>query len=247
MNHASAEVLNGLAELDPATLINGIWETLKETKGQRDPEAERNARLCYTGPEIRCLLPNLIPTKGSVVGYALTMEIAPNDSRSDALAQTDHYNLIDQTPPPIMAVIKDVDSRPGLGAALGDGDAAMRKVLGVTGIIVDGTVRDLEGIQDVGTPVWAAGTVVGHGDFTLLRHNVTVMVAGLRIDPGDLLIAGLDGCIKIPPDMDPEDILNRAKRVRAREADLFALCRQPDATLTKIWDLTNAWRGPVRQ
>ena len=241
MTHAPIEVLEGLAEFDPATVINAIWEALDETKGERDPQDERSRRLCYTGPEIRCIVPGLVPAKGSVVGYALTMEIAPNDDRSDALDQRDHYDLLDRTPPPIIAVIKDIDSRPGRGAALGDGDAAMRRALGVTGIIVDGSVRDLEGIQGVGTPVWAGGTVVGHGAFTLVRHNVSVVVAGLRIDPGDLLVAGVDGCINVPGDLDPEDILSRSRRIRAREDDLFALLRRPDVTLPKIWDLTGSW------
>ena len=43
--------------------------------------------------------------------------------------------------------MKDIDTRAGRGATLGDGMTAAHKHLGVTGIVVDGSIRDLAGIE----------------------------------------------------------------------------------------------------
>ena len=66
-----------------------------------------------------------------------------------------------------MAVMRDADTRSGRGANFGDNMAAAHVGLGVTGALVEGTVRDLPGIQDAGLAIWAHGTVPGHGVFNL--------------------------------------------------------------------------------
>ena len=45
----------------------------------------------------------------------------------------------------------------------------------------------------------------------------SVTVAGLRILPGELLIADEDGCTKIPQGHDPAVVLETARDIRARE------------------------------
>ena len=55
----------------------------------------------------------------------------------------------------------DVDSRPGRGASFGDGMATLHQRLGVVGALVEGTVRDLVGIRNVGMPVWGVGVDAG--------------------------------------------------------------------------------------
>ena len=91
-------------------------------------------------------------------------------------------------------------SRPGRGACFGDGMATIHKRLGVIGVIVEGTVRDLAGIRQVGLPIWAWGTVPGHGIFNVTRFDRPVTVGQLRIRPGDLILADSDGCVQIPLD-----------------------------------------------
>ena len=98
--------------------------------------------------------------------------------------------------------------------------ARIHKRLGVAGVVVGGTIRDLAGIRQVGLPVWAWGTVPGHGIFHVTRFNTPVSVGQLRIHPGDLLLADADGCVRIPPDH-AEEILRLAGEVRAAEAKIF--------------------------
>ena len=102
---------------------------------------------------------------------------------------------------PVFAVMKDVDSRPGRGASFGDGMARLHQRLGAVGAIVDGTVRDLEGIRwnRVGLPIFAWGMVPGsgHGAFNATRVNAPITVGSVRIRPGDLIFGDGDGCVRI--------------------------------------------------
>ena len=79
----------------------------------------------------------------------------------------EYHEALEQASSPIIAVMKDVDSRPGRGAAFGDDMAGRYNALGVVGVIVEGSVRDLDGmIRKVGMPIWGSGgsqaTVFSH-------------------------------------------------------------------------------------
>ena len=144
------EVLAAFKEFDSPTIFNAI--VLK--CGLPNEE--------YTDHRIRCLLPEL----GPVVGYAVTVEVTTNDPDSAAVPWEGYYEAIDALEGPAVAVVKDVDSRPGRGASFGDGMARLHQRLGAVGAIVDGTVRDLEGIRRVGLPIFAWGWCPGTESLT---------------------------------------------------------------------------------
>jgi regulator of RNase E activity RraA len=217
MPQVGQTIIDGFKEFDSATVFNAMVEKLGLPN-----EA-------YTDHTIRCLLPEL----GRAVGFAMTAEVTTNDPDSPALDWTDYYQLLEHSAGPLIAVIKDVDSRPGRGACFGDGMATLHKRLGVVGIVVEGTVRDLAGIRQVELPIFAWGSVPGHGVFHLTRFNTPVTVGQLRIRPGDLIVADSDGCVRIPTGQ-AEDILKLAGEIRAREAELFEFYRSPDFTVHKM-------------
>ena len=156
----------------------------------------------YTDHTIRCLLPEL----GSVIGYAATVEVTTNDSDSPAASWRDHYRHLEEAAGPHVVVMRDVDSRPGRGASFGDVMAVMHKRLGVAGVVVDGTIRDLDGIRDVGLPMFAWGVVPGHGVFCPVRLGAPITVGQLRIRPGDLVMADSNGCLRVPVDRAEETL-----------------------------------------
>ena len=75
----------------------------------------------------------MLPDCGSAIGYAVTSEVTTNDPDSPALDWLDYYEYLEATPGPLIAVMKDVDSRPGRGASFGDGMATIHQRLGVVG------------------------------------------------------------------------------------------------------------------
>ena len=229
MQHATLEILDALKEFDSATVFNAVVGNLGGSQGGLELESNGGQPENYTGPEIRCLLPEL----GRAVGRVVTAEVTTNDPDSEDIPWDDYYEALDETDSPIIAVIKDVDSRPGRGAAFGDGMAMLHKALGVTGAILEGSVRDLMGIKGAGLPVWASGIVPGHGVFKLVRVNTSITVGRLRVHPGEIMVADTDGCTKIPKGHNPEDILRLARKIRAEEQEGAALIQAPDFTLAK--------------
>ncbi|MEZ4865723.1 MAG: RraA family protein [Caldilineaceae bacterium] len=216
-------ILAGLREFDSATIFNAMVQKF----GLPNEE--------YTDHSIRCLLPEL----GNVIGYAATAEVTTNDADSPALPWIDYYDYLDQMAGPIVAVLKDVDARPGRGASFGDGMATVHRRLNVVGAIVDGTVRDLAGIRKVGLPIWAWGTVPGHGAFHVTRFNTPITVGQVRVRPGDLIFADSDGCVRIPIEH-AADILRLAGEVRRNEAEIFAFYNSPDFSVAKMRERSRA-------
>jgi regulator of RNase E activity RraA len=211
------EIIAELARFDTPTVFNALVERM----GLPNEE--------YTDHHIRALLPEL----SCVVGYAATLEVTTNDGDAPGLDWLDYYAYLEAQPGPLVAVLKDVDSRPGRGASFGDGMARVHQRLGVIGVLVEGTVRDLAGIRQVGLPVWAWGTVPGHGVFRASRFAIPVTVGQLRIRPGDLLMADGDGCVRIPVEQ-AADVLRLAREIQARERAIFDFYESPDFSVARM-------------
>jgi 4-hydroxy-4-methyl-2-oxoglutarate aldolase len=103
-------------------------------------------------------------------------------------------------------------------AILGDIMAGALARRGVVGIVVDGAVRDLEGIDEVGVPTFArnayptTGSNEGPGAI-----NVPVQVGGVAVRPGDVVRGDASGVVVVPREhLDAVIALTRA--VARREA-----------------------------
>ncbi len=75
---------------------------------------------------------------------------------------------------------------------------------GITAGIVDGAIRDVDEIRELGFPVWYRGTVPRpsptalHGRTEPVQVNVPVIVNGQVIEPGDILVADENGIAVVP-------------------------------------------------
>lgn len=103
-------------------------------------------------------------------------------------------------------------------ALVGDLMCGMMKNRGVAALVTDGLVRDVEGIEGFGLPVFSAGVTpnsparTGPGEVGL-----PVMLGGQRVDTGDLIVADRDGVVVVPFDM-IDDVGARLQRVQKLEA-----------------------------
>lgn len=216
MTRVDESILNGLAEFDSATVYNAV----ERVQGVSNED--------YTGPEIQYLTPEF----GAIVGYAVTAEVTPLDPTEPNLNWSDYYDVVNDTPGPMIAVMKDVDTRPGRAALFGDGMAYIHRALGVVGAVVEGCVRDLEGIRKAGLPIWGIGTVSGHGPFNVRAVGRPLVVGQVLVQTGDLLIADVDGAVKIPIDI-AEDTLKVADEIRTWERSHFDMITSPDFSFEK--------------
>ena len=84
-------------------------------------------------------------------------------------------------------------------AVLGDNVAAIAKRHGITAIVTDGLVRDIEGLLEVGLPIFCRG-LTPNSPFKNgpVEVGTRVTAGGQAVDPGDVLIGDRDGVVVVP-------------------------------------------------
>ncbi|BDC49354.1 4-carboxy-4-hydroxy-2-oxoadipate aldolase [Bryobacterales bacterium F-183] len=82
------------------------------------------------------------------------------------------------------------------------------KARGARGAVIDGLVRDVEKIRDLGFPVFATGIkpVDSMGRGLVTAYQVPVECGGVLVHPGDFVFSDFDGTVVIPKAMVPEVI-----------------------------------------
>lgn len=81
---------------------------------------------------------------------------------------------------------------------LGDILAEAAIARGIAGVVVDGAVRDVMELRRLGFPVWARGLAI-RGATKSERGEIGIAVdcGGVRIEPGDLIVADDDGVMAV--------------------------------------------------
>lgn len=163
------------------------------------------------GPEIRSLLGAGV----TMCGPAVTAFNAPGDNLAmhAALETAQEGDVL------VVACASDEPSATWGGMAC---TAAAAR--GLAGIVTDGYARDLPHLRRHGFPTWARG--VSPGKATKSRVwgvNIPVVLSGVRVEPGDLVMADEDGVVVVPRVEAPrvlEAAIARENRENAMEAEL---------------------------
>ena len=160
----------------------------------------------------------------SLVGPACTVKLYPGDNLMV-------HKALDIAEPGDVVV---VDSSGSMNAAvLGDMVANKARHRGIAGFIVDGLIRDRDGVMECGLPVYARGVTPfgplhrGPGEI-----NHPVCCGGIVVHPGDIVRADGDGVVVVPQ-WSAAGILDALKRNRARTARYVAD--------VKRGEFSNAW------
>jgi len=146
-----------------------------------------------------------------VAGRAFTVQYLPKDEVSAALP-----DYIAQASPGDLFVISN---RGRLDCSVWGGlrtTSAMAR--GVVGAVTDGCYRDVDEHLRVRFPVWGRGRTMmnNHPYVRLAGINVPVEIAGVRVMPGDLVVADDSGVLFIPS-ADVERVLDEAEAIAERE------------------------------
>ena len=108
---------------------------------------------------------------------------------------------------------------PAAVALVGELLATQAQVRGVAGLLVDGAVRDLDELVEIGLPVWARFVrAQGATKGRVGRLDVPVTVGGAEIRPGDLVVMDCDGAMVLAAERAAEVLPlahERAERERA--------------------------------
>ena len=89
--------------------------------------------------------------------------------------------------------------------------------VGCVGVIVDGAVRDLARIRDMGFPVFARGCnpYDSRNRQRVIDYDVPIEWDSVRIEPGDLVAADEDGIVIVPQRVEREVVAAAVAKVHA--------------------------------
>jgi regulator of RNase E activity RraA len=119
-----------------------------------------------------------------------------------------------------------VATDPAVPTALFGGlTAAWAAAIGLTGVVVDGYVRDVWEIRQLELPTWARGVrLAGPEKRSLGEIGGTIELGGASVSAGDLVRADDDGIVVVPA-AGAEATVARAAAIERREEQLLARVR----------------------
>ncbi len=102
---------------------------------------------------------------------------------------------------------------------------------GVSGFVTSGVVRDTEAIHAKGFPVFAQGVSMKWcTKASLGTINHPIIVAGVAINPGDIIVGDDDGVVVIPLER-AEQVLAQSQAREERERVMMAQLRAGKTTV----------------
>lgn len=144
----------------------------------------------------------LAPGATRIVGRAFTLRFVP--AREDLATPASWASpistraAIEDMPEGCIAV---VDAMGVTDAGIfGDILCARMRRRGVAALVTDGVVRDLEGVEGTGLPVWCAGAAAppSVAGLTFVGWQEPVGCGGVAVFPNDVIVLDRDGAVLIP-------------------------------------------------
>lgn len=188
----------GMLELPrlPAELLAG-FRALDDLTGQVSDAMDQ---LGISGVVPGSTLRPTDPT-ARIVGQALTVKNVKVDKsvaeavagKVSGLGDIEAHNLAE---PGDILVVQGVPGVSSMGGIM----ATVAKRSGEAGAIVDGAVRDIDHSRAIGYPVWSSSVspMTGKWRVQTMGINVPVVIAGVAVNPGDLVLADEVGVCFIP-------------------------------------------------
>jgi RraA family protein len=176
-------------------------------------------RLYAAGPQLRPM-----HKEGKLAGPAFTVKTAPGDNLLV------HKALDIARPGDVIVVDAGGYAEQ---AIIGELMATRARQRGIAGLVIWGAIRDSAELGAGSYPVFACGVTHrgpykdGPGEI-----NVPVAVAGMAVNPGDIIVGDADGLVAVPQAL-AERVLASAQAILAKET--AAMKQMQDGTVDRSW------------
>lgn len=146
-----------------------------------------------------------------VIGRAVTLLNESNNNEKDPYASV--IKCIDSLKPDSILVTTGSDS--SCVGIMGELTATALRVKKSRGVIVNGYTRDVRKLIKMEFPTfaWGASPIDTTGRVRVVDYNIPIIIGGVKISPGDLIFADLDGIVVIPKNLEKEAINEVIKRI----------------------------------
>jgi regulator of RNase E activity RraA len=162
---------------------------------------------------------DFMPHLGSMIGYAVTLVIEPSNpehAKDNPSCWSQFRRYVADASGPKIVVVQDLDKPRFCGCFWGEVNSNMHQALGCVGTIVDGGIRDYNGMCNAGFKALATRFCLADGHVVPLRWNCEVQVFGQTVRPGQLIHADQHGFLVIPEE-DQGKLLNAVRFLDTNE------------------------------
>jgi 4-hydroxy-4-methyl-2-oxoglutarate aldolase len=188
-----------------------VWAVLEE-KGYRNQYADGFQILHPEKPMVgRAFTVQFMPERPDV------NKIANAKAKERGLGSLSNQLAIDMLQPGDVLIV-DLFGKKVNGTIVGDNlFYYVMKTTHSGGLVVDGSIRDLNGISEIAMPAYfKAVDPTPIGNVMLTGINVPVRIGGVTVMPGDLVVGDREGVYFVPPQL-VKEVLDRADEIRIHD------------------------------
>jgi len=189
-----------------------VWATLHEEKGFVNQYAD-GFQVLHPGKTLvgRAFTVQFMPLRGDVEA------VAEAKAKEHGLGPLMNQTAIDMLQPGDVLVV-DLFGKKVDGTIVGDNlFYYVMKATHGGGLVVDGSIRDLEGISQMDMPgYFRSADPTPIGNVMLTGINVPVRIGGVTVMPGDLVVGDREGVYFVPPQF-VKEMLDRADEIHVHD------------------------------
>ena len=144
-------------------------------------------------------------------------EIAKNKAKDRGIPRLTNQTAIDMLQPGDVLVV-DIFGKKVNGTIVGDNlFYYVMKATNSGGLVVDGSIRDLNGISEIDMPAYFRSVdPTPIGNVMLTGINIPVRIGGVTVMPGDLVVGDREGVYFVPPQL-VKEVLDRADEIHIHD------------------------------